>query len=200
MALIDLLRFFIPVSAIIAVFWCVSFIARISEPKPLVSGADDNTEFRLHWIYKISVVVIDITCLLVAVFLIWGSITSGPRVLVAPMFWVIIAIFSILFLYIHKSFSDMYVCIGSQGITTRKFYRSRKNIPYTDISEYIFKPHSDKLIIKEFRGRKTLIALMTGENLRNPSKPTAEYSTFWIIRTANCRNRQTAPATAGRVN
>ena len=58
MALIDLLRFFIPVSAIIAVFWCVSFIARISEPKPFVSGADDNTEFRLHWIYKISVVVI----------------------------------------------------------------------------------------------------------------------------------------------
>lgn len=48
MALIDLLRFFIPVSAIIAVFWGVSFIARISEPKPLVSGADDNIEFRLH--------------------------------------------------------------------------------------------------------------------------------------------------------
>ncbi len=35
MALTDLLRFFIPISAIIAVFWCVSFIARISEPKPL---------------------------------------------------------------------------------------------------------------------------------------------------------------------
>ena len=70
MALTDLLRFFIPISAIIAVFWCVSFIARISEPKPFVSGADDNTEFRLHWVYKISVVVIDIICLLVAVFLI----------------------------------------------------------------------------------------------------------------------------------
>ena len=157
MALIDLLRFFIPVSAIIAVFWGVSFIARISEPKPFVSGADDNTVFRLHWVYKISVVVIDITCLLVAIFLIWGSITSGPRALVAPMFWVIIAVFSIIFIYIHKSFSDVYVRIGSQGITTRKFYRSRKNIPYTDISEYIFKPHSDKLIIKDFRGRKTLI-------------------------------------------
>jgi len=157
MALIDLLRFFIPVSAIIAVFWCVSFIARISEPKPLVSGADDNTEFRLHWIYKISVVVIDITCLLVAIFLIWGSITSGPRVLGAPMFWVIIAIFSILFMYIHKSFSDVYVRIESQGITVRKFYGRRKNILYTDISEYIFKPHSDKLIIKDFRSRKTLI-------------------------------------------
>ena len=65
MALTDLLRFFIPISAIIAVFWCVSFIARISEPKPLVSGADDNTEFRLHWIYKISVVVIDITLSLI---------------------------------------------------------------------------------------------------------------------------------------
>ena len=148
MALIDLLRFFIPVSAIIAVFWGVSFIARISEPKPLVSGADDNTEFRLHWVYRISVVVIDITCLLVAVFLIWGSITSGPRVLVAPMFWVIIAIFSILFLYIHKSFNDVYVRIDSQGITTRKFYGCMKNVPYTDISEYIF---------KDFRGRKTLI-------------------------------------------
>ena len=73
------------------------------------------------------------------------------------MFWVIIAIFSILFLYIHKSFSDVYVRIDSQGITVRKFYGRRKNIPYTDISEYIFKPHSDKLIIKDFRGRKTLI-------------------------------------------
>ena len=157
MALIDLLGFFIPISAIIAVFWCVSFIARISEPKPLVSGADDNTEFRLHWIYKISVVVIDITCLLVAIFLIWESIISGPRALGALMFWVIIAIFSILFMYIHKSFSDVYVRIDSQGITVRKFYGRRKNILYTDISEYIFKPHSDKLIIKDFRGRKTLI-------------------------------------------
>ena len=174
MALIDLLRFFIPVSAIIAVFWCVSFIARISEPKPLVFGVDDNTEFRLHWIYKISVVVIDITCLLVAIFLIWGSIMSGPRVLVAPMFWVIIAVFSILFLYIlyiHKSFSDVYVRIDSQGINVRKFYGRRKNIPYTDISEYIFKPHSDKLIIKDFRGRKTLI---------RPLKTSSQLSLFHL--------------------
>ena len=106
MALIDLLGFFIPISAIIAVFWCVSFIARISEPKPLVSDADDNTEFRLHWIYKISAVVIDITFLLVAIFLIWGSITSGPRVLVAPMFWVIVAIFS----YIFTNLSVICMC------------------------------------------------------------------------------------------
>ena len=60
-------------------------------------------------------------------------------------------------MYIHKSFSDVYVRIDSQGITVRKFYGRRKNIPYTGISEYIFKPHSDKLIIKDFRGRKTLI-------------------------------------------
>ena len=157
MELTDLIRALIPGLPVVIISLAVSVIPRFISTKPPVFELKDEVIFRLHWIYKISVVVIDITCLLVAVFLIWGSITSGPRVLVAPMFWVIIAIFSILFMYIHKSFSDVYVRIDSQGITTRKFYRRMKNVPYTDISEYIFKPHSDKLIIKVFRGRKTLI-------------------------------------------
>ena len=154
MELTDLIRALIPGLPVVIISLAVSVIPRFISTKPPVFELKDEVIFRLHWIYKISVVVIDITCLLVAIFLIWGSITSGTRALVAPMFWVIIAIFSILFLYIHKSFSDMYVRIDSQGITTRKFYGRRKNVPYTDISEYIFKPHSDKLIIKEFRGRK----------------------------------------------
>ena len=157
MELTDLIRALIPGLPVVIISLAVSVIPRFISTKPPVFELKDEVIFRLHWIYKISVVVIDITCLLVAIFLIWGSITSGTRALVAPMFWVIIAIFSILFLYIHKSFSDMYVRIDSQGITTRKFYGRRKNVPYTDISEYIFKPNSDKLIIKEFRGRKTLI-------------------------------------------
>jgi len=87
------------------------------------------------------------------------------------MFWVIIAVFSIIFIYIHKSFSDVYVRIDSQGITVRKFYRRMKNLPYTDISEYIFKPHSDKLIIKDFRGGKTLI---------RPLKTSSQLSLFHL--------------------
>ena len=157
MELTDLIRALIPGLPVVIISLAVSVIPRFISTKPPVFELKDEVIFRLHWIYKISVVVIDITCLLVAVFLIWGSITSGPRVLVAPMFWVIIAVFSIIFIYIHKSFSDVYVRIDSQGITVRKFYRRMKNLPYTDISEYIFKPHSDKLIIKDFRGRKTLI-------------------------------------------
>ena len=142
MELTDLIRALIPVLPVVIISLAASAIPRFISTKPPVFELKKE---------------VDIICLLVAVFLIWGSITSGPRVLVAPMFWVIIAIFSILFLYIHKSFSDMYVRIDSQGITTRKFYGRMKNVPYTDISEYIFKPHSDKLIIKDFRGRKTLI-------------------------------------------
>ena len=65
----------------------------------------------------------------------------------------------------------MYVRIDSQGITVRKFYRRMKNLPYTDISEYIFKPHSDKLIIKDFRGGKTLI---------RPLKTSSQLSLFHL--------------------
>ena len=171
MELTDLIRALIPVLPVVIISLAVSVIPRFISTKPPVFELKDEVIFRLHWIYKISVVVIDITCLLVAIFLIWGSITSGPRVLVAPMFWVIIAISSILFLYIHKSFSDVYVRIDSQGITVRKFYGRRKNIPYTDISEYIFKPHSDKLIIKDFLGGKALI---------RPLKTSSQLSLFHL--------------------
>ena len=42
-----------------------------------------------------------------------------------------------------------------------------KNVPYQNISEYIFKPHSDKLIIKVFRGNEKLLSC--------PLKPLRSY-------------------------
>ena len=129
MELTDLIRALIPVLPVVIISLAASVIPRFISTKPPVFELKKEVIFRLHWIYKISVLVIDITCLLVAIFLIWGSIISGPRVLGAPMFWVIIAIFFILFMYIHKSFSDVYVRIDSQGITTRKFYGRMKNVP-----------------------------------------------------------------------
>ena len=61
MELTDLIRALIPVLPVVIISLAASVIPRFISTKPPVFELKDEVIFRLHWIYKISVVVIDIT-------------------------------------------------------------------------------------------------------------------------------------------